>query len=58
MTRSLEPGETLFDLFPKSNLPGLTIHTDTFVSLSVNKGFVSICSNVCDENQARSFYRL
>lgn len=49
MARSYDGGENLFDLFPKSNLPGLTIHTDTFVALCVNKGFVSICSTVCDE---------
>ena len=38
--------------FWKIILPtGLTIHTDTFVALSINKGFVAICSNVCDEQQ-------
>ena len=30
---------------------GLTIHTDTYVSLSINKGFVAICSNVSDQDQ-------
>ena len=54
MSRSYDAGDNLFDLFPKSNLPGLMIHTDTFVSLSVNRGFVSICSTVCDENSRDS----
>ena len=46
-------GDNLFDLFPKSNLPGLTIHTDTYVSLSINKGFVSICSSICDQTDSQ-----
>ena len=49
MSQSFGLGDNLFDLFPKSNLPGLTIHTDTYVALSINKGFVSICSSVSDD---------
>jgi len=40
-----QSSDNLFDLFPKPNVPGLSIHTDTFVSLLINKGFVSICSS-------------
>jgi len=49
--------ENLFDLFPKPSTPGLSIHTDTYVSLFINKGYVSICSN-SDFSETSSGYKI
>lgn len=50
-----QSSENLFDLFPKPSSPGLSIHTDTFVSLSVSKGFVAICSKVESSEEFSEF---
>ena len=44
MTLSEHEDEKIYSTFPRTKSGHLTIHTDTCVSLAVNKGHVTICS--------------